>query len=196
MSGLPPNLVTVDLLRAMGASAKKATEYEPYLQAAAAKYKINTPLRVCHWLAQVFEESGSLVYTREIWGPTPAQKRYETRADLGNTPELDGDGYWNRGVGLIQTTGEDNIEEVLAALGLPPNSNDLLAQPKWAAMSAGYYWDDRKLNAIADQTPPDREGIERTVARITKKVNGGYNHFDRRQANFDRGMAYMARTYL
>nr|WP_234826056.1 hypothetical protein [Sinorhizobium meliloti] len=25
-------------------------------------------------------------------GPTPAQQRYDTRTDLGNTPERDGDG--------------------------------------------------------------------------------------------------------
>jgi predicted chitinase len=121
-----------------------------------------------------------------------AQARYDTRPDLGNTPECDGDGYHNRGVGLIQVTGETNIEATLAALGLPADQNDMLAQPEWAAMSAAYYWDSRNLNAIADSTEPTRDGIEAAVRRITKLVNGGYTHLDRRQAAFDAGMSYLA----
>jgi len=177
----------------MGVDAKRAIAYVPWLQAAADKYQINTPLRVVHWLAQIMIESMYLRYTREIWDGNGAQARYDTRTDLGNTPECDGDGYKYRGVGLIQTTGKTNIEATLAALGLPPDQIDLLARPEWAAMSAAYYWDSRNLNAIADSTePPTRDGIEAAVRRITKRVNGGYTHLYRRQAAFDAGMSYMA----
>lgn len=186
------NIITDGLLRAMGVDAKRAIAYVPWLQAAADKYQINTPLRVVHWLAQIMIESMYLRYTREIWDGKGAQARYDTRTDLGNTPECDGDGYHNRGVGLIQTTGKTNIEATLAALGLPPDQIDLLARPEWAAMSAAYYWDSRKLNAIADSTEPTRDGIEAAVRRITKRVNGGYTHLYRRQAAFDAGMSYLA----
>ncbi|SEI11391.1 putative chitinase [Rhizobium tibeticum] len=48
--------------------------------------------RVVQYLAQLMHESGDFRYDREIWGPTLAQSRYDTRTDLGNTLTLDGDG--------------------------------------------------------------------------------------------------------
>ena len=51
------------------------------------------PHRLAAFISQVGHESMGFVYDAEVWGPTPAQKRYDTRTDLGNTPEADGDGY-------------------------------------------------------------------------------------------------------
>lgn len=56
-------------------------------------------------------ESGDFRYDREIWGPTPAQQRYDTRTDLGNTPEKDGDGYLYRGRTGMQLTAKDNYRQ-------------------------------------------------------------------------------------
>nr|WP_234835981.1 hypothetical protein [Sinorhizobium meliloti] len=56
-------------------------------------------------------ESGDFRYDREIWGPTPAQQRYDARTDLGNTPERDGDGYLYRGRTGMQLTGKDNYRQ-------------------------------------------------------------------------------------
>src|SRR5690606_6017794 len=72
---------------------------------------LDQPHRIVHYLAQLMHESGRFRYDREVWGPTPAQERYDTRTDLGNTPERDGDGYKNRGRGPIQLTGGYNIGE-------------------------------------------------------------------------------------
>ncbi|WP_410176733.1 hypothetical protein [Sinorhizobium medicae] len=55
--------------------------------------------------------SGYFRYDREIWGPTPAQQRRDTRTDLGNTPENDGDGFRYRGCTGMQLTGKDNYRQ-------------------------------------------------------------------------------------
>ena len=64
------------------------------------------PLERAHFLAQCAHESGNFYYKREIWGPTPAQTRYEGRLDLGNTSPGDGKKYMGRG--YIQVTGKAN----------------------------------------------------------------------------------------
>ena len=72
--------------------------------------------RVAAFIAQIGHESGQLVYAREIWGPTPAQAKYEGRKDLGNT--VPGDGFKYRGRGLIQITGRANYAACGEPLGL------------------------------------------------------------------------------
>lgn len=59
---------------------------------------------------------------REIWGPTDAQKRYEGRADLGNT--LPGDGKRYMGRGYVQITGRANYQKASFLTG-----RDLVANP-------------------------------------------------------------------
>ena len=184
-----PSYIDKGLLLAMGAAKANCHKYEQVLIDAAHEFEINTPLRIVHWLAQVYQESGRLQYTREIWDGKGQQAKYDTRTDLGNTPAVDGDGYHNRGVGLIQTTGETNIEAALAALGYAPDDNDRLAEPDGAARSAAYFWQSHGLNQIADTSGA-------CVKRCTRVVNGGYTHLSERQAFFDAGMSYMAAKYL
>lgn len=172
-------MITPELLMLMGASSTLAHKYAPYLDQAATEFNITNPLDIAHWLAQIFQESGALRFVREIWDGKGAQARYDTRTDLGNTPQIDGDGYHNRGVGLIQITGEYNIERTLAALGYPPNSNSNLESPSGASRSAAFFWKDKKLSAIALASGTD-------VSRCTKHVNGGYTHLKERQAYFDK----------
>jgi len=69
---------------------------------------------------------------REIWGPTEAQKRYEGRADLGNTEP--GDGYRFMGRGYVQITGRRNYARASTVTGQPLVSNpDLAMQASIAA---------------------------------------------------------------
>ncbi len=184
-----PEYLTGEVLKAAGWSKANIAKFLPHLQAGAVRYQINTPLRAAHFIAQVSHESSCGVYTRELWGGKGAQAKYDTRTDLGNTPAADGDGYHNRGVGLIQTTGEANIEEALAELGYPPDSNDSLAMPEGASLSACFFWYKHGLNEIAD-----RSGAK--VDRCTRVVNGGYNGLAERQRYFDRVMTHYAELYL
>lgn len=62
---------------------------------------------------------------REIWGPTPAQQRYEGRVDLGNTQPGDGKRYMGRG--YVQITGRHNYHRASSIVG-----EDLVKMPDLA----------------------------------------------------------------
>ncbi|MDY7802825.1 glycoside hydrolase family 19 protein [Burkholderia stagnalis] len=135
------------------------------MSAAMALYAIDSAGRQAAFVAQVGHESGRLVYVRELWGPTPAQQRYEGRADLGNTQP--GDGFKYRGRGLIQVTGRANYLRAANALALPlVEQPELLEQPGNACLSAAWFWNVNGLNELADV------GDFNT---ITKRINGGFN---------------------
>lgn len=130
-----------------------------YLDAA----DINTPLRIQHFMAQIYHESMGLSRNTEIWGPTPAQKRYEGRKDLGNT--IPGDGKRYMGRGLIQITGRANYREFGDAIGLDiENHPEKAAEPLNSVRIACAYWTDRNINASCDRDD---------VIAVTKKINGG-----------------------
>lgn len=82
-------------------------------------------LRLAYVLATAYHETGRFKWLREIWGPTPAQKRYEGRADLGNTVKGDGKRFMGRG--LVHITGRRNYADWSKRLGV-----DLLSHPERA----------------------------------------------------------------
>ncbi len=136
------------------------------------KYNINTSLRICHFLAQVLHESGCFRYSVEIWGNTDAQKGYDTRTDLGNSPELDNDGYKYRGRGWLQTTGLSNYKSASKEFNQDfVNNPDLVSQEPWDGLVSGFYWSKRKINLKADLDD---------IKACTKLVNGGYTHLEQR----------------
>ena len=154
----------------------------PYVNAALVEAKATTRLRACAFLAQIGTESGDLKYTEEI----ASGDAYDTRTDLGNTPERDGDGRKFKGRGLIQTTGKDNYTRAAGFLKLPLLTRpELLSLPVNAARSAAFFWSDKRLNHLADKL--NGRGDARDLAnfdRITRKVNGGYNHRVDRQRRY------------
>lgn len=165
------------LQQAMQCSAARAEDWAPFLSKACSDYAINTPLRLAHFLAQIGHESNSLRDVREVWGPTEAQRRYEGRADLGNTNPGDGTRFMGRGP--IQTTGRANyraLTQRLRARGIDAPDFEVyphrLELPEWGALAACDYWDMRGINALAD-----RDDIE----AVTRAVNGGLNGLDDRK---------------
>lgn len=171
-----------DLARATGARIDRATAYLPFIASAMTEFEINTTRRQAAFLAQIGHESGGLRYVTEIWGPTPAQSRYEGRQDLGNVEV--GDGYRFRGRGLIQTTGRSNFKATGLALGVDLISQpDLLAAPELAARSAGWYWHSRGLNQLAD---------DGDFRRITLRINGGTNGQAQRVALYATALEVLA----
>ena len=168
--------MTPELLRAAtGCTRAAAGLYAEHLTAAWEAYSVDTPTRVAAFLAQIGHESGGLSHVREIWGPTPAQKRYEGRADLGNTEPGDGERF--KGRGLIQCTGRANYRAManeLRRFGAPDfeAEPEAMEQPQWAAWSAAAWWGTHGCNELADVG---------TFEALTKRINGGTNGLEDRE---------------
>ena len=160
---------------------RQAGVFVPVLNTAMQRYQIVGRKRVAAFIAQLGHESGQLRYVREIWGPTPAQAKYEGRADLGNTQPGDGSKY--RGRGLIQITGRANYAACGEALGLNLITQpELLELPQYAAMSAAWFWKQNGLNDLADRDQ---------FNTITRRINGGLNGLQDRLEIWSRARAVL-----
>lgn len=161
-----------------------AEKFLDHINATCEKFEINTPIRQLCFLAQVGHESGGLFFTEEL----ASGDAYEGRKDLGNTQP--GDGRRFKGRGLIQITGRANYKSIGDFLGVDFISNPVLLgaknikectddQLKYAALSAGWFWNSRKLNDFADKIDirhPIEEGTNLdNYKEITRRINGGFN---------------------
>ena len=197
--------ITLDKLNSLGLDEKWLNGLNDCFD----KYNINTPQRQACFLAQVMHESNSFksleenlnysaqalmrtwpsrfpdIDTAEKFEHNPekiANKVYAGR--MGNIEE--GDGYAYRGRGLIQLTGRENYANFGHNAGVDVLSNpDLLTTPEYAALSAGWYWNKRNLNELADNM--DIEGI-------TKKINGGTIGIEDRKARTQKVLAILRAT--
>ena len=159
----------------------------------AAKFQINTPLRLAHFLAQCGHESGGFRATQENlnysakglngifkkYFPTEASAAAYARnpqkiankvygGRMGNGLEASGEGYKFRGRGYIQLTGKENYTAFGKAIG-----EDILANPDkvastYALLSAAWFFSKNGLHKMADGGATDA-----VVTSITKRVNGG-----------------------
>ncbi len=159
----------------------------------AAKFQINTPLRLAHFLAQCGHESGGFRATQEnlnysakgLMGifkkyfPTEAianqyarqpqkiaSKVYANR--MGNGTEASGEGYKFRGRGYIQLTGKDNYTAFGKAIGEDMTANSDKVASHYALLSAAWFFSKNGLHKMADGGASDA-----VVTSITKRVNGG-----------------------
>ena len=183
-----------DLVKINGGLNKDMCKY--YLDAlnkVLSEYKIDTRLRICHFLAQVIHESGHFKYKsenlnysasalRSVFGKyfktdaianeyarkpeKIANRVYANR--MGNGDEASGDGWNYRGRGLIQLTGKTNYANCGKSIGLDLISDpDLLTKSAEACVrSACWFWKINNLNALADKD---------SATSITKRINGGTN---------------------
>ena len=104
-----------------------------------------------------------------------ANKVYANR--MGNRDESSGDGYRFRGRGCIQLTGSTNYYHAGRALGVDLWANpDLVATPKYAALTAGWFWSTHNCNAKA--SAQDWTGL-------TKIINGGTIGLDDRIKHYN-----------
>ncbi len=171
-------------------AAKRATLF-PFLTAAIGEFAIERPPRAAAFLAQLAHESGQFRFMEEIWGPTPAQRRYEPpgklATDLGNTET--GDGKRFKGRGPIQITGRANYRRYGDLLGV-----DLIADPPRAALPevafrvAGLYWSKKGLNELADRVT--REAFK----EITRRINGGFNGLADREKFYEKAKTVLGVT--
>jgi len=158
----------------------------PHINSAMAEYGINSAPRAAAFLAQLAHESGEFRWMEEIWGPTPAQRRYEPASTLakrlGNSQP--GDGYRFKGRGPIQLTGRANYQRFGQLLGIDLVSKpERAAEPEVAFRIAALYWANRGLNELADR---------QDFREITRRINGGFNGLADRIQYFDRARAALA----
>ncbi len=156
------------------------------------KFQINTPLRLCHFLAQCAHESGNFKAVTEnlnyspvsllkVFGKYFNEKNVEAYARkpekianlvygnrMGNGPEATGEGFKYRGRGYIQLTGKVNYQSFDKVVDEDVTANPDLVATKYPLLSAAWFWNSRALNALAD-----KGASELDVTAITKKVNGG-----------------------
>ena len=156
-----------------------------YILRYAQEFDINTPLRWCHYLAQIAHESAELRYSEEI----ASGKAYDTgklAIKLGNTPEADGDGQKYKGRGLIQVTGRANYEAYKKYCGFDVvKQPELLAKPVGAIRSSMWFWKSKGLNELADRDE---------FTAITKRINGGINGIEDRRKYLARAKRVLVRN--
>lgn len=182
------------LLRAVPELQKsRMDEFVASLNQWAVSFGIDSPLRMAHYLAQVFHESQLLKRTDENLNYSAdgllrtfpryfnaAQAREYARkperianrvyaSRMGNGPEASGDGWRYRGRGYIMLTGRENYERFaksdVCTVDAVRQPDALLRFPLNQVV-AGWFWETNELNALAD-----RDDCE----AITRRINGGTN---------------------
>lgn len=102
---------------------------------------------------------------------------------MGNRDEASGDGMRFSGKGCIQLTGHANYFHASKALGVDFVANpELVATPKYAALTAGWFWSTHKCNELAEAA--DWIGL-------TKKINGGTIGLDDRIKHTNEALAVL-----
>lgn len=167
-------------------------------------FSLNTPLRMCMYLAQVLHESNYLRsssenlnysaeglvktwpnrFTREKAAAYARQPQkiancvYANR--MGNGDEASGDGWKYRGRGYIMLTGK---EQYIKFSNYDLCDKDVVADPDAVSryylnqLASLWYWEKHNLNAIADTG---------NVEKATKVINGGNNGLANRKLLYRR----------
>jgi putative chitinase len=183
-------MITSETLRKFAPKIKDPEIHANALENARKDSSVTTPRRLCHFLGQIFVETGGFTSMVENLnykdpkrldalfsavrgiddartlirlGPEAIANRvYANR--LGNGNEESGDGWRYRGSGYKQLTGRSNYRDIGNIVNLDIEGNpDLAREHKAAARIAFAFWDAKKCSPLADLG--DVEGI-------TEKING------------------------
>jgi len=170
----------------------------------AAKFGINTPLRLSHFLGQCSHESGGFKSVNENLNYSADRLRvvfpkyfkqdglaeaYARKPDLiasrvygnrmGNGDEGTRDGYKFRGRGYLQCTGKSNYAEFDKFVDDDILGNPDLVATKYPLLSAAWFFHTNNINSVSDKGATDK-----VITSVTKRVNGGtiglqdrINHF-------------------
>jgi putative chitinase len=177
------------------------------LQETFEKYQINTPKRQACFIGQCMHESGGFKFLKEnlnysakaLMNTWPSRfpdmdtaEKFERQPEkiankvysgrMGNTEDGDGAKYIGRG--LIQLTGKDNYRAFGEAIGEDLLANpQLVEEPRYAALSAGWFFNKRGLNALADAMD---------ITTLTIRINGGKIGIDDRIAKINKALDILA----
>lgn len=111
---------------------------------------------------------------------------------MGNRDESSGDGYRFRGRGCIQLTGHANYFHAGKALGVDfVMEPDLVSTPKYAALTAGWFWSTHGCNQAAETGAPIVDA-KMTWGQLTKKINGGTIGLQDRIAHTNQALVALA----
>lgn len=100
---------------------------------------------------------------------------------MGNRDEASGDGWRFRGSGALQLTGHANFFHASKALGVDfVAAPELVRTPKYALLTAGWFWSTHNCNALAEAA---------NWVALTKKINGGTIGLDDRIKHTNEALA-------
>jgi putative chitinase len=201
-------MITTETLRRFAPRSGMPDAHARALEAARVHSSVDTPRRLCHFMGQIFVETGGIAHMIEnlnyrnaarldaifravrgiddakaliARGPEAIANRvYANR--LGNGNEASGDGWRYRGSGYKQLTGRANYRDIGRTVGFDLEGDPELARASEVVARIVYvFWDVRGCSSLVDAG--DVEGI---TARINGPAKLGLA--ERRQATL-RAMA-------
>jgi len=184
------------------------------LNAACRRFEITQSLRrMAAFLGHIAHESGSLHNLEEnlnykdpqrlnkIFGAIKTDKEAEAYVNNpealankvyanrnGNGDTASGDGWRYRGRGLIQLTGKANYAAFAKDLNVDVVKDpDLVATPRYAALSAAWFWKKHRLNQLADA---------KMYQAVSRAINKSLDSFPQREAKRKRALEALCRAVL
>lgn len=167
----------------------------------ASKFKIDTPLKLAHFLAQCGHESGGFKVVNENlnyssdglkkvfpkYFPGTLSESYARQPEkiasrvyggrMGNGIEETKEGFKFRGRGYIQLTGKDNYTAFGKSINEDVVSNPDVVSTKYPLLSAAWFFSKNCLSKCVDES-------DATITSVTKCVNGGTNGLEDRKKHF------------
>jgi putative chitinase len=183
-------MITTERLLRFAPAIKNAEVHAQALELARARSSVTTARRLCHFMGQVFVETGGFSAMVEnlnyrdpqrldavfsaVRGIDDARSLIARGAEaianrvyanrLGNGDEASGDGWRYRGSGYKQLTGRSNYRAIGLMIDMDLEDRPEQARtPDTAAKIAFAFWDSRACSPLAD---------DGDVEAITERVNG------------------------